>query len=97
MGHDIVDGTTSSSTSTANQFQTIEEDPVKAPESKEEPISDTDDRLSLTLEEIVHIRSVMTKAELEGLPIEVRIKEDVERRKVSDRATGLHGFMAKLS
>lgn len=49
-------------------------------ESKEE--SDTDDRLSLTLEEIVHIRSVMTKAELEGLPIEVRIKEDVERRKV---------------
>ncbi|CAD7079614.1 unnamed protein product [Hermetia illucens] len=40
------------------------------------------DRLSLTLEEIVHIRSVMTKAELEGLPVGVRIKEDVERRKV---------------
>ena len=44
---------------------------------------ETDDRLSLTLEEIVHIRSVMTKAELEQLPIEVRIKEDVEKRKVS--------------
>lgn len=43
---------------------------------------ETDERLSLTLEEIVHIRSVMTKAELEGLPIEVRIKEDVEKRKV---------------
>ncbi|XP_055916188.1 protein spire isoform X2 [Eupeodes corollae] len=41
-----------------------------------------DDRLSLTLEEIVHIRSVMTKAELEGLPVGVRVKEDVERRKV---------------
>jgi spire len=40
------------------------------------------DRLSLTLEEIVHIRSVMTKAELESLPVEVRIKEDVEKRKV---------------
>lgn len=49
-----------------------------------EESSDTDDRLSLTLEEIVHIRSVMTKAELEGLPIEVRIKEDVERRKVKE-------------
>ncbi|XP_035778472.1 protein spire-like isoform X3 [Anopheles albimanus] len=40
------------------------------------------DRLSLTLEEIVHIRSVMTKAELEGLPLDVHIKEDVEKRKV---------------
>lgn len=40
------------------------------------------DRLSLTLEEIVHIRSVMTKAELDGLPVGVHIKEDVERKKV---------------
>ncbi|EAT42150.1 AAEL006289-PA, partial [Aedes aegypti] len=40
------------------------------------------DRLSLTLEEIVHIRSVMTKAELESLPVDVHIKEDVEKRKV---------------
>ncbi|XP_055590259.1 protein spire-like [Uranotaenia lowii] len=40
------------------------------------------DRLSLTLEEIVHIRSVMTKAELEGLPVDIHIKEDVEKRKV---------------
>lgn len=53
-------------------------------EQKEaESETETDDRLSLTLQEIVHIRSVMTKAELEGLPIEVRIKEDVEKRKVS--------------
>ncbi|KAM8717964.1 hypothetical protein ACLKA7_004637 [Drosophila subpalustris] len=41
-----------------------------------------DDRLSVTLAEIVHIRSVMTKAELEGLPMDVRVKEDVERRRV---------------
>lgn len=41
-----------------------------------------DDRLSLTLEEIVHIRTVLTKAELEGLPAEGHIKSDVENRKV---------------
>ncbi|KRJ99223.1 protein spire isoform X4 [Drosophila yakuba] len=41
-----------------------------------------DDRLSVTLAEIVHIRSVMTKAELEGLPMDVRVKEDVEKRRV---------------
>ncbi|XP_032529553.2 protein spire isoform X4 [Danaus plexippus] len=42
----------------------------------------SDERLSLTLEEIVHIRSVLTKAELEVLPVEGRVKEDVERRRV---------------
>ncbi|EDV99255.1 GH13128 [Drosophila grimshawi] len=41
-----------------------------------------DDRLSVTLAEIVHIRSVMTKAELESLPMDVRVKEDVEKRRV---------------
>lgn len=40
------------------------------------------DRLSLTLEEIVHIRSVITKAELESLPMGIQIKEDVEKRKL---------------
>nr|CAD7454604.1 unnamed protein product [Timema tahoe] len=38
--------------------------------------------LSLTLEEIVHIRSVLTKAELESLPVEGHVKEDVEKKKV---------------
>ncbi|CAG4976203.1 unnamed protein product [Parnassius apollo] len=42
----------------------------------------SNDRLSLTLEEIVHIRSVLTKAELEVLPVEGRVKEDVEKRRV---------------
>lgn len=40
------------------------------------------ERLSLTLEEIVHIRSVMTKAELDCLPVGIHIKEDVEKRKL---------------
>lgn len=70
---DSVDGSSNySNRTTENQLPGKEES------------SDTDDRLSLTLEEIVHILSVMTKAELEGLPIEVRIKEDVERRKVKE-------------
>lgn len=43
---------------------------------------DLSDKLSLTLEEIIHIRSVMTKAELEGLPVGVKVKEEVERRKL---------------
>ncbi|KAJ8894744.1 hypothetical protein PR048_000051 [Dryococelus australis] len=38
--------------------------------------------VSLTLEEIVHIRSVLTKAELESLPVEGHVKEDVEKRKL---------------
>ncbi|VVD01980.1 unnamed protein product [Leptidea sinapis] len=41
-----------------------------------------EERLSLTLDEIVHIRSVLTKAELEVLPVEGRVKEDVEKRRV---------------
>ncbi|XP_022902268.1 protein spire [Onthophagus taurus] len=41
-----------------------------------------DDRLSLTLEEIVHIRTVLTKAEVEALPIEGHVKSDVENSKV---------------
>ncbi|GJQ85606.1 putative actin binding protein [Trypoxylus dichotomus] len=41
-----------------------------------------DDRLSLTLEEIVHIRTVLTKAEVEALPPEGHVKSDVENRKV---------------
>ncbi|XP_030746692.1 protein spire isoform X2 [Sitophilus oryzae] len=41
-----------------------------------------DDRLSLTLSEIVHIRTVLTKAEVEALPTEGRVRHDVESRKV---------------
>ncbi|KAI5704464.1 hypothetical protein M8J75_005540 [Diaphorina citri] len=41
-----------------------------------------EDCLSLTLEEIVHIRSVLTKAELESLPVEGHVKEDAEKRRV---------------
>ncbi|CAG9854857.1 unnamed protein product [Phyllotreta striolata] len=41
-----------------------------------------DDRLSLTLSEIVHIRTVLTKAELDALPVEGKVRHDVEARKV---------------
>lgn len=40
------------------------------------------DCLSLTLQELIHIRSVLTKAEIESLPVEGHFKEDVENRKV---------------
>lgn len=40
------------------------------------------ERLALSLEEIVHIRSVITKAELESLDVGVQIKENVEKRKI---------------
>jgi spire-like protein len=36
----------------------------------------------LTLQELIHIRSVLTKAEIESLPVEGNFKEDVENRKV---------------
>lgn len=39
--------------------------------------------LSLTLEEVVHIRNVLTKAELESLLANRPLYEDVEKRKVS--------------
>jgi len=38
--------------------------------------------LSLNLEEVVHIRHVLTKAELESLPLDCSLKEDVEKGKV---------------
>jgi len=38
--------------------------------------------LELTLEEVIHIRSVLTKAELENLPLDGNLKEDVEKGKV---------------
>jgi len=38
--------------------------------------------LDLSLEEVIHIRSVLTKAEMEGLPLDGTLKEDVERGRV---------------
>ena len=38
--------------------------------------------LSLNLEEVVHIRNVLTKAELESLPLDCSLKDDVEKGKV---------------
>ena len=38
--------------------------------------------LDLTLAEVIHIRSVLTKAELEGLTIDSNLRDDLERGKV---------------
>lgn len=39
--------------------------------------------LNLRLDEVAHIRSVLTKAELEALPIDGNVRESVEMGKVS--------------
>lgn len=57
------------------------QDELTCSQSWQDTIS-LDDRLSLTLSEIVHIRTVLTKAELEALPVEGRVRHDVEARKV---------------
>ncbi|KAF7269355.1 spire type actin nucleation factor isoform X2 [Rhynchophorus ferrugineus] len=57
------------------------QDELTSSQSWQETIS-LDDRLSLTLSEIVHIRTVLTKAEVEALPTEGRVRHDVESRKV---------------
>ena len=41
--------------------------------------------LNLRLDEVAHIRSVLTKAELEGLPLDGNVRENVEKGKVSKR------------
>ena len=38
--------------------------------------------LDLTLDEVIHIRTVLTKAELESLPLDGTMKEDVEKGKI---------------
>ncbi|XP_064103913.1 protein spire homolog 1-like isoform X4 [Macrobrachium nipponense] len=40
------------------------------------------DCLALTLEEVVHIRNVLTKADLEALPLDLTIKEDMAKGKI---------------
>ena len=39
--------------------------------------------LNLKLDEVAHIRSVLTKAQLDGLPIDGNIRDHVERGKVT--------------
>ena len=39
--------------------------------------------LDLTLAEVIHIRSVLTKAEMEGLTIDANLRDDLERGKVN--------------
>lgn len=48
------------------------QDELTCSQSWQDTIS-LDDRLSLTLSEIVHIRTVLTKAELDALPVEGKV------------------------
>ena len=43
------------------------------------------DRLSLTMDEVMHIRNVLTKAELESLLVKPDLHEQVAKGKVSER------------
>lgn len=63
-------------------IKSVSGSPLSTPHKQWQDAIMSDDRLSLTLDEIVHIRSVLTKAELEVLPVEGRVKEDVEKRRV---------------
>ena len=45
-------------------------------------VNDALKTLNLKLDEVAHIRSVLTKAQLDGLPIDGNIRENVERGKV---------------
>ena len=40
------------------------------------------ERLDLSLDEVIHIRSVLTKAELESLPLDGNLKDDVRQGKI---------------
>lgn len=54
---------------------------LTTPQNWQDSIS-LDDRLSLTLSEIVHIRTVLTKAELEALPMEGRVCQYLQNQKI---------------
>lgn len=47
--------------------------------------------LSLTLEEVIHIRNVLTKAELESLLVDKGVFDDVTKGKVGYLCTYLYG------
>ena len=46
-------------------------------------VNDALKTLNLKLDEVAHIRSVLTKAQLDGLPIDGNIRDNVERGKVN--------------
>ena len=50
-------------------------------------VNDALKTLNLKLDEVAHIRSVLTRAQLDGLPIDGNIRENVERGKVATKKT----------
>lgn len=68
--------------SSDNESIHLAPDIAKALENPSKPWHESMPLDDLTLEEIVHIRTVLTKAELEALPVEGHVKSDAENRKV---------------
>lgn len=68
--------------SSDNESIYLAPDIAKALENPNKPWHESMPLDDLTLEEIVHIRTVLTKAELEALPVEGHVKSDAENRKV---------------
>ena len=62
----------------AIQDQTVQEFDVMDHSSVPKPLK----TLDLRLEEVAHIRSVLTKAELEAMPIDSYVRDSVARGKV---------------
>lgn len=82
MSHSIATTNPSSGTATTSNLTSMDSWSKNSLDENQWRVNLDADRLSLTLEEIVHIRSVITKAELESLPVGIHIKEDVEKRKI---------------
>ena len=53
-------------------------------------VNDALKTLSLKLDEVGHIRSVLAKAQLDGLPLDGNVRDYVERGKVILEATSWH-------
>ena len=49
--------------------------------------------LSLKLDEVGHIRSVLAKAQLDGLPLDGNVRDYVERGKVILQATSINSII----
>ena len=60
-------------------------------------VNDALKTLNLKLDEVAHIRSVLTRAQLDGLPIDGNIRENVERGKVVRQIFRIIGLFLQMS
>ena len=56
-------------------------------------VNDALKTLSLKLDEVGHIRSVLAKAQLDGLPLDGNVRDYVERGKVILQATSINSII----